>query len=61
MRPNVFCCAPNDDLHSVLKIMVNQQVHRLPVVDGNGALAGMLMWCSMLSIDKTALVFPGTW
>jgi CBS domain-containing protein len=42
MRPDVFCCAPNDDLHSVLKIMANQQVHRLPVVDGNGALAGIL-------------------
>jgi CBS domain-containing protein len=42
MRPNVFCCAPSDDLHGALKIMAKQQVHRLPVVDANGALTGIL-------------------
>jgi len=42
MRPEVFSCAPSDDLHRALKIMANRQVHRLPVVDGNGALTGIL-------------------
>src|SRR5580700_6509565 len=42
MRPEVFSCAPSDDLHNALKIMANRQVHRLPVVDGDGALTGIL-------------------
>jgi CBS domain-containing protein len=42
MRPDVLCCAPSDDLHGALRIMAKQQVNRLPVVDDNGALAGIL-------------------
>jgi CBS-domain-containing membrane protein len=42
MRQDVLCCAPIDDLHSALKLMAEHQVHRLPVVDGNGWLTGIL-------------------
>jgi CBS domain-containing protein len=40
--PKVFFCLPQDDIHVALKTMKAQQVRRLPVVDHEGALAGIL-------------------
>jgi CBS domain-containing protein len=40
--PKVFFCQPEDDIHSALRTMRAQQVRRLPVVDRQGALAGIL-------------------
>jgi CBS domain-containing protein len=40
--PRVFTCLPEDDLGAALKTMESQGIHRLPVVDRNGALAGIL-------------------
>jgi CBS domain-containing protein len=40
--PKVFFCLPQDDIHSALQTMRAQQVRRLPVVDNDGALAGIL-------------------
>jgi CBS domain-containing protein len=47
--PRVFTCAPDDDLRAALKTMAAQGIHRLPVVDGQGDLAGIL------SIDDVVL------
>ena len=38
----VFACEPDDDIHVALKTMRENKVHRLPVVDSNGKLDGIL-------------------
>jgi len=40
--PKVFFCLPQDDIHTALNTMQAQQVRRLPVVDQEGRLAGIL-------------------
>jgi len=40
--PKVFFCLPQDDIHTALTTMRAQQVRRLPVVDNEGALVGIL-------------------
>jgi len=39
---NVMTCGPNDDVHEALRIMRKQRVARVPVVDENGKLAGIV-------------------
>jgi CBS domain-containing protein len=53
--PKVFFCLPQDDIHTALDTMRAQQVRRLPVVDNEGALAGILSLDDlvMLAGDKT--------
>jgi CBS domain-containing protein len=34
--------SPSDDIHTALKLMRREKVHRLPVLDDNGNLAGIL-------------------
>jgi CBS domain-containing protein len=40
--PKVFFCLPQDDIHTALATMRAQQVRRLPVVDNEGVLVGIL-------------------
>jgi len=40
--PKLFYCSPEDDIHAALKTMSAQKVRRLPVIDTNGALQGIL-------------------
>ena len=40
--PKLFHCTPEDEIHAALEIMGAQRVRRLPVVDGKGALKGIL-------------------
>jgi CBS domain-containing protein len=40
--PKVFFCLAQDDIHTALNTMRAQQVRRLPVVDKDGALVGIL-------------------
>lgn len=40
--PRVFTCLEGDDISSALRTMVAQNVRRLPVVDDDGKLIGML-------------------
>ncbi len=37
-----FTCAPEDDVRAALKMMQDEKVRRLPVVDTDGALRGIL-------------------
>jgi len=37
-----FACRTDDDIHSALKTMAAQEVRRLPVIDEDGKLAGIL-------------------
>lgn len=38
----VYSCSPNDDVHAALKIMASEKVRRLPVVNDDGRLEGIL-------------------
>ena len=49
MSKDLSLCAPNDDVRDALKIMAERQLHRLPVVDKDGVLKGIL------SLDDIAL------
>src|SRR5579863_6041105 len=40
--PALYVCTPDDKVHCVLKTMRAQKVRRLPVVDREGALEGIL-------------------
>ncbi|MBL8727198.1 MAG: CBS domain-containing protein [Planctomycetes bacterium] len=42
MSKRLFACAPDDDVAVAAGRMVQHQVHRLPIVDGEGKLAGLL-------------------
>lgn len=41
-RPRVHCCAPDDTIAQAEQTMAANQVHRLPVVDDEGLVIGML-------------------
>src|SRR3954470_17022522 len=38
----VYSCSPETDIHDALKIMQQERVHRIPVVDEDGTLRGIL-------------------
>ena len=38
----LFAASPDDDIHTALKLMRKEKVHRLPVINGQGALEGIL-------------------
>lgn len=42
MHRDLSLCAPSDDVRIALKTMAQRHVHRLPVVDRDGKLKGML-------------------
>jgi CBS domain-containing protein len=41
-QPQVFVCQPDDDIHTAMRTMRTEKVHRLPVVDEAGTLVGIL-------------------
>lgn len=49
MSKDLSLCAPDDDVRDALRIMAERQLHRLPVVDKDGSLKGIL------SLDDIAL------
>ncbi len=42
MQRKLFTCSPEDDVRCALKTIRRQQVRRLPVINRNGALEGIL-------------------
>ena len=38
----LYCCKPDDDIHTALALMGDMKVRRLPVIDAAGALQGIL-------------------
>jgi len=42
MSPDPVTCGPDDDLDAVLRLMADNQVRRIPVVDENGRVLGIL-------------------
>jgi CBS domain-containing protein len=47
-KGKVVLCAPSDEIHDALAIMENAKVHRLPVVDGDGKLKGIVSMTDVL-------------
>ena len=45
----VSLCGADDDIRSALSVMQHARVHRLPVVDGNGEVQGMLSMDDVVS------------
>jgi len=42
MSQRLYTCAPTDDVRSALETMKTRKIRRLPVVEQNGRLAGIL-------------------
>ena len=42
MVPKLFTCTPEDDIHCALKTMRIEKIRRMPVVDRDGSLQGIL-------------------
>lgn len=42
MSPSAICCAPDDDIDSAMMVMSREQVRRLPVVDSDHQIVGMV-------------------
>jgi len=40
--PKLFTCTPNDDIHCVLTTLRTARIRRLPVIDSEGGLVGVL-------------------
>lgn len=67
MRQQVVTCHEDDDLAKAAKLMLGKDVHRLPVLDGDEHLVGMLSPLDVLSyiadleLDRTveAVMGPG--
>lgn len=42
MAHKVYACQPGDDIHTAERLMREAKIHRLPIVDAEGRLAGIL-------------------
>ena len=54
MSGDPFTCGPGTDLGYALNVMADRHVRRLPVVDGNGRLVGILSLSDVLSSMQEA-------
>ena len=48
MSRRVYACTPNDDVHTALEKMAERQLHRLPVLDDERRLVGLLSLADVL-------------
>lgn len=48
------CCGPEDDISSVERIMTEEQVRRVPVVDAQGCCVGMVSQADLALNDRAA-------
>jgi CBS domain-containing protein len=42
ITPKAYTCHPSEDIHTALDIMKRERVHRLPVIDDDGILQGII-------------------
>jgi CBS domain-containing protein len=54
MSRDLCCCTPGDTLEGALAAMQSRQVHRMPVVDGEGRLVGMLSLADVLRASQAS-------
>src|SRR5579885_139652 len=48
MTPNVVACRPDDDVNKAVELMRENQVRRIPVVDDEGVIQGMVSTADLL-------------
>lgn len=48
MTPTLVCCTPDDDLQKALDLIRDNQVRRIPVVDQDGIIQGMVSMADMV-------------
>jgi CBS domain-containing protein len=60
LSPKLFYCKPEDDIHAALKIMSEKKVRRLPVVDTDRKLKGILAMDDIVlhAQSRKAVKFP---
>jgi CBS domain-containing protein len=51
MPRNPLTCHPEDDLQTALNVMENHQVRRIPVVDDDGQLVGIIAQADVATWD----------
>jgi CBS domain-containing protein len=54
MTPGPVACSPNDDIQVALEAMERQQVRRIPVVDGENQLVGIIAQADIALKKKPA-------
>jgi CBS-domain-containing membrane protein len=54
MTPNPVSCGPEDEVEVVREVMVAQQVRRVPVVDDQGRLVGIVAQADIAREDGAA-------
>jgi CBS domain-containing protein len=54
MSPAPACCSADDDVEVVERIMVEQQVRRVPVVDADGRVIGMIAQADLARDNRAA-------
>jgi len=54
MTRNPFTCRPEDDLQEALNAMESHQVRRIPVVDDNGQLVGIIAQADVATRTQAA-------
>ncbi len=57
MANGAFVCKPTDSVEKALSLMADRQIRRIPVVDGENRLQGIL---SMNDLARAAVRIPGT-
>jgi CBS domain-containing protein len=57
MSVSPSCCAPDDDVQFVERIMEERQVRRVPVIDGRGSCVGMVSQADLVrAAERSAQV-----
>lgn len=54
MTRNPFTCRPEDDLQTALNVMESRQVRRVPVVDDDGQLVGIIAQADVATRTRAA-------
>jgi CBS domain-containing protein len=54
MSPAPACCSAEDDVEVVEKIMIDKQVRRVPVVDRDGRVVGMIAQADLARDNRAA-------
>jgi len=54
MSPAPACCSAEDDVEVVEKIMIDKQVRRVPVVDADGRVVGMIAQADLARDNRAA-------
>ena len=55
MTANIIWCHADEDLDDATRIMESKKVRRLPVIDGNKRMVGMLSLGDISHADKSKL------